>query len=92
MNPDKLNFIQRIEAPTPKWFKLIRTTGLIFSAIGGTLVAAPVALPAVLVTVGSYLLLGGTLASAIAQTAVSTSESPENPVKIQENSSENQNL
>lgn len=92
MNPDKLNLIQRIEAPTPKWFKIIRSAGLVLSAIGGALVAAPVALPATLVSIGGYLLLGGSLASAIAQTAVSTSEQPKNSSKIPENSAENQNL
>ncbi|UOE39165.1 hypothetical protein [Chryseobacterium oryzae] len=86
MKANNFNLVNRIQEPTPKWFKIIRSAGLILSAVGGTLVAAPVALPATLVSIGGYLLLGGTLASAISQTAISSEEfgkksekNPENP-------------
>jgi ABC-type xylose transport system permease subunit len=54
---------------TPKWFKAIRTIGLILTGIGTALVTAPISLPAVVVTLGGYLIVGGAVASAVATTA-----------------------
>lgn len=85
MKTNNFNLVSRIQEPTPKWFKIIRSTGLILSAVGGVLVAAPVALPSVLISIGGYLLLGGTIASAISQTAISTEEFGKNSAKNQEN-------
>lgn len=69
-----LNLVSRVQEPTPKWFRIVRNLGLALSAIGGVLVAAPVALPAAMVSVGGYLLLGGTIICAVSQTAVSAEE------------------
>ena len=88
MNQRNLNLISRIEAPTPKWFRIVRNIGLALSAVGSVLVAAPVALPAGLVTVGGYLLLGGTLIGAVSQTAVSSEEYGEKSAKSGEKSAE----
>lgn len=74
MKNRNLNLVSRIAAPTPKWFRIIRNVGITLSAIGGTLVAAPVVLPATLVTIGGYLLLSGTLICAVSQTAISSEE------------------
>ena len=84
MKKNNFNLVNRIQEPTPKWFKIIRTTGLVLLAIGGTLVAAPVVLPTALVTIGGYLLLGGTLASALSQTAISSEEFGKNSGKATE--------
>lgn len=85
MKTNNFNLVNRVQEPTPKWFKIIRSTGLILSAIGGVLVAAPVTLPTTLVSIGGYLLLGGTLASAISQTAISSEEFGKNSEKNPEN-------
>ncbi|QIG88515.1 hypothetical protein G6R40_02500 [Chryseobacterium sp. POL2] len=90
MKNNNLNLVSRIKEPTPKWFKIIRSAGLVLSAVGGVLVAAPVALPATLITVGGYLLLGGTLATAISQTAINSEEPDKNSEVIPKNSAENQ--
>lgn len=89
MKRNNFNIVSRIQEPTPKWFKIIRSTGLILSAVGGVLVAAPLALPATLVTIGGYLLLGGTLASALSQTAISSEEFGKNSEKSSENQTVN---
>ena len=39
--------INRAKAPTPKFFKVLRNIGLTLAAIGGTVLAAPIALPVV---------------------------------------------
>jgi len=78
MKKDSLNLVERVKAPTPKWFKIIRNVGITLTAVGGAILASPVALPASIITVAGYVLLGGTVATAIAQTAMS-SEDKENP-------------
>ncbi len=66
--PD-LTLAQRVLAPTPSFFKKVRTIGVILGVIGASLLAAPVALPAVVVSIGGYLTLAGSIISAVAQTA-----------------------
>lgn len=82
MKNRNLNLVSRMAAPTPKWFRIVRNVGLTLTALGGVLVAAPVALPAAVISVGGYLLLGGTLLGAVSQTAVSSEEYGEKSRKI----------
>ena len=62
-----MTIIKRAKAPTPKFFKLLRTIGLAMAAIGSTIVAAPVALPFTIVTLGGYLAVAGGVLSAVSQ-------------------------
>lgn len=89
MKQRNLNLVSRIQEPTPKWFRIVRNLGLALSAVGGVLVAAPVALPATVIAVGGYLLLGGTIIGAVSQTAVSAEEYGDKNRKSRENSKEN---
>ena len=89
MKQRNLNLVSRIQEPTPKWFRIVRNIGLALSAVGGVLVAAPVALPAAVVSVGGYLLLGGTIIGAVSQTAVSAEEYGDKNRKSGGNSSGN---
>ena len=89
MKSRNLNLVSRVQEPTPKWFRIVRNIGLALSAVGGVLVAAPVALPAAVVSVGGYLLLGGTIIGAVSQTAVSAEEYGDKNRKSLENSAEN---
>ena len=66
----ELSVSERIKAPTPKFFKILRTIGVIVGAIGGAIVAAPVALPAIVTTIATYLVTAGTVAAVLSQTAV----------------------
>jgi hypothetical protein len=66
--------IARGRSETPPFFKKLRAAGLVLTAVGGALVAAPVALPAALVTIGTYMALGGTIMSAVSQLAVKEEE------------------
>ncbi len=65
-----MNIIERVKAPTPKFFKVLRTVGLSLAAAGGAILASPIALPAVIITLGGYLVASGTVLSAVSQTAV----------------------
>jgi len=69
-NPDEMSVAERVKAPTPKFFKSLRTIGLALATVGGTILAAPVALPAAIVTVAGYAALAGGVMSAVSQTAV----------------------
>lgn len=65
-----MNVVERAKAPTPKFFKILRTVGLALLAVSGSIVAAPVALPAVLVTVAGYAAVAGGVLSAVSQVTV----------------------
>ncbi|MFV0172415.1 hypothetical protein OBK12_12100 [Empedobacter falsenii] len=65
-----MTIINRFTAPTPRLFQQLRNIGLTLAAIGGVLVAAPIALPATLVTIGGYLTVAGGVISAVSQLTV----------------------
>jgi hypothetical protein len=69
-----MKLIDRLKAPTPKFFKILRNVGLGLAAAGGVLVAAPITIPALVVTIGGYLIVAGSVATAVSQ-AVTTNES-----------------
>jgi hypothetical protein len=76
MKNNQMNIIDRVQAPTPKWFKVLRTIGITLVSIGGAVLASPVALPAGIVSVAGYLILGGSIVTAVSQTGVKTEEEP----------------
>ena len=61
---------ERSKADTPKFFKKLRVIGVTLAAVGGVLVAAPIALPAALVAAGGYLIVAGSVATAVSQVTV----------------------
>lgn len=66
----KLTLMERLTAPTSKFFKVTRAIGLSLAAVGGALLAAPVVLPAAIITVAGYLTVAGTVMTAVAQATV----------------------
>jgi hypothetical protein len=64
-----MNLRQRIEAPTPGFFKKVRNIGLVLAAVSATLLTTPIALPAVVLKIAAYLAVAGSVASAVSQTA-----------------------
>lgn len=62
-----MKLVKRAKAPTPKFFKVLRNVGLALAAVGGTILAAPVALPVAVTTIGGYLIVAGGVASAVSQ-------------------------
>jgi hypothetical protein len=69
-----MNLVERALAPTPKWFKILRTVGIALASVGGIIIASPVALPVGLVSAAGYLVLGGSIISVVSQTAVKSEE------------------
>ena len=62
-----MNIKKRIQAPTPKFFKVLGTIGLVLAAVGGTILTAPVALPVAVVSLGGYIAVAGGVISAVSQ-------------------------
>ncbi|RTZ02719.1 hypothetical protein EKL98_12715 [Flavobacterium bomense] len=67
-----MNVIKRAKAPTPKFFKVLRNIGLVLAAVGGTILAAPIALPVVVTSIGGYLAVAGGVISAVSQLTTTT--------------------
>ncbi len=76
MKNKNLNLVERVQAPTPKWFKILRTVGIALASVGGIIIASPIALPVGLVSAAGYLVLGGSIISVVSQTAVKSEEEP----------------
>ena len=73
-DPNEMTVVERVKAPTPKFFRTLRNIGLALAAIGGAILAAPVAVPAALITVAGYVTLAGSVITAVSQTAVDNSQ------------------
>jgi hypothetical protein len=72
-----MNIAKRAKAPTPKFFKILRTIGLALLGISGSVMAAPVALPAAVVTAAGYIAVAGGVMSAVSQVTVEDSAKKE---------------
>ncbi|CAM4028459.1 hypothetical protein [Flavobacterium weaverense] len=62
-----MTILKRAKAPTPKFFKLLRTIGLVMAGVGGSIMAAPVVLPLTIVTLAGYFTVAGGVLSAVSQ-------------------------
>jgi hypothetical protein len=65
-----MNLAERIQSPTPTFFKKIRNIGIILTALSGTLLGAPIALPLVVIKIAGYMAVASMVATAVSQTAV----------------------
>ena len=69
-----MKLIDRYKKPTPTFFRKLRNIGIALAATGGAIIAAPIALPALVITIATYLTVVGTVASAVSQAVVSDDE------------------
>ena len=65
-----MNILERAKAPTPKFFRILRSIGLALLGISGSIVASPVILPTAVVTAAGYVAVAGGVISAISQITV----------------------
>ncbi len=73
-----MNIVERYKKPTPKFFKLLRNMGIALATAGGTIIAAPITLPAAVASIASYMAVAGTVATAVSQAVVTDEEKPKN--------------
>jgi hypothetical protein len=71
-----LNIAQRVQLPTPPFFKKLRTIGLVLATVSGTLATLPFALPVVITQIAGYLAVAGGVLTAVSQTAVEDTNLP----------------
>jgi ABC-type xylose transport system permease subunit len=65
-----MNLLDRVVSPTPTFFQKLRSIGLALAAMSGAIIAAPITLPAIVVTIAGYLAVAGTVLSAVSQITV----------------------
>ncbi len=70
MKTTENELVRRVKSPTPKFFKRIRRIGLIIGAVGATILASPIALPAAITTIGGYALVAGGVLTSISSVTV----------------------
>ena len=62
-----MTIVERYKKPTPKFFRTLRNIGIALATAGGAIIAAPVTLPTLVVTVATYMTVAGTVATAVSQ-------------------------
>ncbi|OBX23327.1 MULTISPECIES: hypothetical protein [Bizionia] len=65
-----MNLVERYKKPTPKFFKILRNIGIALATAGGAIITAPISLPAIVITIATYMAVAGTVATAVSQAAV----------------------
>jgi len=72
-----MNIVERYKKPTPKFFKTLRNIGIALATTGGAIIAAPISMPALVVTIATYMTVAGTVATAVSQAVVIDDENSE---------------
>ena len=65
-----MNVVKRMQAPTPKFFRVLRNVGIALATAAGTILTAPVSLPAAILTIAGYVAVAGGVMTALSQAAV----------------------
>ena len=71
-----MTLVERAKAPTPKFFRILRSIGLALLGLSGSVAAAPVLLPAAVVSAAGYAAVAGSVLSAVSQLTVDTPATP----------------
>tara|TARA_R110001583_G_C5329062_1_gene378116 strand:+ start:234 stop:467 length:234 start_codon:yes stop_codon:yes gene_type:complete len=66
-----MKITERYKKPTPTFFRKLRNIGIALAATGGAIIAAPISLPTLVITIATYLTVAGTVATAVSQAVVS---------------------
>jgi hypothetical protein len=69
-----MNYLKRIKTKTPKFFRVLRNFGVILLTVGGVLVASEYELPQMISRLGEYLIVAGSVVTAVAQSVVEGNE------------------
>ena len=86
-----MNVVERTKSPTPKFFRVLRSIGLALLGLSGSVIAAPVVLPTIVVSVAGYLAVAGGVLSAVSQMTVDDDAKAEDEL-INRMRKDNQNL
>ncbi len=61
-------------AKTPKFWKKVQRIAITVGAVAGVIIAAPITLPAAVVTVATYAITAGTVAATLSQLTIESNE------------------
>jgi hypothetical protein len=65
---------QRWSAKTPHFWKKVQRIAITVGAVAGVIIAAPITLPAAVVTVATYAITAGTVAATLSQLTIESNE------------------
>lgn len=67
-----LSVAARVTTPTPPFFKKLRNIALVIGSVAASILVAPVALPAIVMTIAEYAIVACTAISAVSQVTTIT--------------------
>ena len=82
-----MKIIERYKKPTPKFFRILRNIGIALATAGGAIIAAPISIPATIITIATYMAVAGTVATAVSQAVIKDEDTSENEVNTAEDGS-----
>ena len=82
-----MKIIERYKKPTPKFFRILRNIGIALATAGGAIIAAPISIPATIITIATYMAVAGTVATAVSQAVIKDEDTSENEVNTSDNGS-----
>ncbi len=68
-----MNIYQRMTAPTPRLFRVLRNLGVLLAGISISVLSAPVTFPRIVFTIAGYLAVAGGVLGAVSQLTVEQS-------------------
>lgn len=83
-----MKIVDRVQSPTPIFFKVLRNIGLVLLSVSGVIATAPVSLLAVVITVSGYAAVAGGILSAVSQLTVESEEKFESEQLLKKSQSE----
>ena len=69
---DMKKIIYRAKLPTPPFFRRLRKLSIVLASVSAVILAAPVSLPAIIVSIAGYTAVAGSVATVISQLTVDT--------------------
>ena len=69
-----MNILDRYQKPTPRFFRILRAVGISLASGGAALLAAPVTLPAVVLSLAGYAVVAGSVITAVSQAVVADAD------------------
>jgi hypothetical protein len=82
-----MKIIERYKKPTPKFFRILRNIGIALATAGGAIIAAPLSIPATIITIATYMTVAGTVATAVSQAVIKDEDTSENNLNTVDNGS-----
>ena len=82
-----MKIIERYKKPTPKFFRVLRNIGIALATAGGAIIAAPLSIPATIITIATYMTVAGTVATAVSQAVIKDEDTSENNLNTVDNGS-----